>query len=287
MVSLKCKRCCGLIQRDELYIQLTGGDDTTTNSYHYECFACDACERRLQPGDEYMTIGDEQRLYCKQHALHITNSGIEDHHHHQQQRQQQLHQQHSIFIASCNMAHTPSDPFSPSISSSSSSSMVDSPLAITATSSASSFSSSSSRFVFTHGSSTSSTVSTADAITPNHLPPTYQQLAFPRHQHLSAMSSSTSSASSSTSSAAQKLIDLDRVVVDKEGEICFVLNLLLLFFVRPNSYHTHTPTSESVECVSRVNLRVLQVKTRNIMRLLLSLVFFKLSVALVSLTTVQ
>lgn len=53
----------------------------TSNSkvYHFECFSCQVCLRRFQPGDEYQVIDDQ--VYCKEDAQTVLlNSSTANHH---------------------------------------------------------------------------------------------------------------------------------------------------------------------------------------------------------------
>jgi hypothetical protein len=97
-------------------------------TYHFDCFYCDSCNKKLLPGDEYQMR--EESLNCKECALitqssSLTNtaslSTINSNQH-----------QNQIYVGYTSMSITPDSltSFSPSTNSSTSSSnsMVDSPL---------------------------------------------------------------------------------------------------------------------------------------------------------------
>lgn len=112
-----------------------------TKVFHFECFACNMCSRRLQPGDEYQL--KDELLYCKEDALiasslssssNTTNNALvninNSHHHHQLYLNQinMVVSSSSISLTPENSVHsgTSGSSFSPNTNSSSSS-IVDSP----------------------------------------------------------------------------------------------------------------------------------------------------------------
>ena len=106
--------------------------------YHYDCFSCHVCNRKLLPGDEYQTRDDI--LFCKEDALaSITNNPVTISNNNNSSNNTANLMNNSLFInngyGSSTMSITPehsisSSSYSPSNNSnslSSSSSVIDSP----------------------------------------------------------------------------------------------------------------------------------------------------------------
>ncbi len=93
-------------------------------TYHFDCFFCDSCNKKLLPGDEYQMR--EESLNCKECALITQTNSSSANTINSNQHQNQ------IFVGYTSMSITSDNltSFSPSTNSSSSSSnsMVDSPL---------------------------------------------------------------------------------------------------------------------------------------------------------------
>lgn len=120
--SMKCDRCCYPIKRNEFYMK------SKQKLYHYDCFLCNVCNRKLMPGDEYLIKDD--MLYCKDDAMAILNNTSSQLYLGNLNSNSNHH--HAAYLSST-MAITPETSsvsaasFSPSTSSSSSSSIADSP----------------------------------------------------------------------------------------------------------------------------------------------------------------
>ncbi|CAF0816606.1 unnamed protein product [Brachionus calyciflorus] len=111
LFMIKCNKCGDIIKKNDLVMK------AKSNIYHYNCFACNTCNKKLLPGDEYQ-IKDDQ-LYCKEDALNMSyNQGT------------QLYLSNLNNFQSSTMSITPetsvASSYSPS-NNSSSSSIVDSP----------------------------------------------------------------------------------------------------------------------------------------------------------------
>nr|NP_001071998.1 transcription factor protein [Ciona intestinalis]BAE06539.1 transcription factor protein [Ciona intestinalis] len=55
----RCRRCAGVIPRDELVRRVIG------HPYHVKCFSCDVCHRQLQSGDHYLIDESYNQICCK------------------------------------------------------------------------------------------------------------------------------------------------------------------------------------------------------------------------------
>ncbi|RNA27711.1 Insulin enhancer [Brachionus plicatilis] len=106
LFMVKCVRCGEIVRKNDLVMR------SKSSVYHYNCFSCSVCAKKLQPGDEYQ-LRDEQ-IYCKEDALGTAHAGSQ------------------LYLASVynTVAITPDNSVSSSYSpsqNSSSSSVVDSP----------------------------------------------------------------------------------------------------------------------------------------------------------------
>lgn len=116
LFMIKCNRCGDNINRNDLIMK------SRSKIYHFECFCCNVCNKKLLPGDEYQIR--EEQLYCKEDAVVNLNSNF-------QSTNTQLYLSNLNGYNSSTMAITPehsvsSSSYSPSTNSSSSS-VVDSP----------------------------------------------------------------------------------------------------------------------------------------------------------------
>uniref|UniRef100_H2Y8J0 Uncharacterized protein n=1 Tax=Ciona savignyi TaxID=51511 RepID=H2Y8J0_CIOSA len=67
----KCKKCAGVITRDEFVNQVNG------YPYHVRCFSCDVCHRQLESGDHYLNDEMYNQICCK--SCHDRDDVILDH----------------------------------------------------------------------------------------------------------------------------------------------------------------------------------------------------------------
>ena len=65
LFMVKCTRCNSIVRKNDLVMK------SKSSIYHFDCFSCFVCHKKLQPGDEYQ-LRDEQ-IYCKEDALSLGN----------------------------------------------------------------------------------------------------------------------------------------------------------------------------------------------------------------------
>ena len=144
LFSVKCDKCGQLVKRNDLVMK------SRSKTFHYECFSCNVCHKKLQPGDEYQLVND--LLFCKEDlAMLNSNSNQQpqfnsptflNHHSHLHQNQQLYLGNLQAYVAPSAMltpesstSNSTLSSFSPNTNSSTSttgsSSVVDSPASST------------------------------------------------------------------------------------------------------------------------------------------------------------
>ena len=61
LFSLKCYRCGLILKSNDMIMKCK------MLIYHYDCFNCDICNKKFQPGDEYLIKSD--MLICKEDSI--------------------------------------------------------------------------------------------------------------------------------------------------------------------------------------------------------------------------
>jgi hypothetical protein len=66
--SVNCDKCGHAIKQNDLIMK------SRSKTYHYECFCCGACHKKLVAGDEYQMVNNELLLCKDDYALYSLNS---------------------------------------------------------------------------------------------------------------------------------------------------------------------------------------------------------------------
>ncbi len=61
LFSTKCDRCMVFLNKEDLVIR------SKSKIFHFDCFSCSICNRKLLPGDEYQLKND--MLFCKEDSM--------------------------------------------------------------------------------------------------------------------------------------------------------------------------------------------------------------------------